>query len=185
MHSSTHEILCVLFMSEDFISPSPVGLLKWSPASLQRQKLISGLIFPVLDPQDWGAWCRVQNSYCCGTTFALFSYFVGIHLGVWDLIISRVYLSWWLDGRICLQCRRPGFNPWVGKIPWGREWLANHSCILIWRIPWTEEPGGIQSMGLQRVGLDWATTTFSTFHLLYLSHCGSFFMSLVVEDLFW
>ena len=24
--------------------------------------------------------------------------------------------------RICLQCRRPGFNPWVGKIPWRREW---------------------------------------------------------------
>ena len=28
---------------------------------------------------------------------------------------------------------------------------ANHSCILAWRIPWTEEPGGLQSMGLQRV----------------------------------
>ena len=25
--------------------------------------------------------------------------------------------------RICLQCRRPGFNPWVGKISWRREWL--------------------------------------------------------------
>ena len=25
--------------------------------------------------------------------------------------------------RICLQCRRPGFYPWVGKIPWRREWL--------------------------------------------------------------
>ena len=26
------------------------------------------------------------------------------------------------DGRVCLQCRRPEFNPWVGKIPWRREW---------------------------------------------------------------
>ena len=25
--------------------------------------------------------------------------------------------------KICLQCRRPGFNPWIGKIPWRREWL--------------------------------------------------------------
>ena len=25
--------------------------------------------------------------------------------------------------RICLQCRRTGFNPWLGKIPWKREWL--------------------------------------------------------------
>ena len=30
--------------------------------------------------------------------------------------------------------------------------MAAHSSILAWRIPWTEEPGGLQSMGLQRVG---------------------------------
>ena len=30
------------------------------------------------------------------------------------------WFSWW---RICLQCGRPGFNPWVGKIPWRRERL--------------------------------------------------------------
>ena len=29
---------------------------------------------------------------------------------------------------------------------------ATHSSILVWRIPWTEEPGGLQSMGSQRVG---------------------------------
>ena len=32
--------------------------------------------------------------------------------------------------------------------------LATLSSILAWRIPWTEEPGGLQSMGLQRVGHD-------------------------------
>ena len=32
--------------------------------------------------------------------------------------------------------------------------MATHSNILTWRIPWTEEPGGIQSMGSQRVGQD-------------------------------
>jgi len=33
-------------------------------------------------------------------------------------------LSWWLrEKRICLQYRRPGFDPWVGKISWRREWL--------------------------------------------------------------
>jgi len=32
--------------------------------------------------------------------------------------------------------------------------MATHSSILTWRIPWTEEPGGLQSMGLQRVGHD-------------------------------
>ena len=32
--------------------------------------------------------------------------------------------------------------------------MAIHSSILAWRIPWTKEPGGLQSMGLQRVGHD-------------------------------
>ena len=32
--------------------------------------------------------------------------------------------------------------------------MATHSSILAWRIPWTEEPGGLQSMGSQKVGHD-------------------------------
>ena len=35
--------------------------------------------------------------------------------------------------------------------------MATHSSILAWRIPWTEEPGGLQSTGSQRVGHDWAS----------------------------
>ena len=35
--------------------------------------------------------------------------------------------------------------------------MATHSSILAWRIPWIEEPGGLQSMGLQRVGHDLVT----------------------------
>ena len=34
------------------------------------------------------------------------------------------------------------------------EGMATHSSILAWRIPWTGEPGGLHSMGLQRDGLD-------------------------------
>ena len=49
----------------------------------------------------------------------------------------------------------------VGLIPGlGRsleEEMATHSSILAWEIPRTEEPGGLQSMGPQRVGHDWAT----------------------------
>ena len=36
--------------------------------------------------------------------------------------------------------------------------MAPHSSTLAWKIPWTEEPGGLQSMGLLRVGHDWATS---------------------------
>ena len=37
--------------------------------------------------------------------------------------------------------------------------MATHSSILSWRIPWTEEPGGLPSVGLQRVGYDWVSNT--------------------------
>ena len=36
--------------------------------------------------------------------------------------------------------------------------MATHSSILAWRIPWTEEPGGLQSTGSQRVGHDQETS---------------------------
>ena len=56
---------------------------------------------------------------------------------------------WWLRWlSVCLQCWRPGFVPWVGKIPWRRKWQPT----LFWKIPWTKEPGRLQSMRLQRVG---------------------------------
>ena len=37
--------------------------------------------------------------------------------------------------------------------------MANHANILAWRISWTEEPGGLESMGFHRVGHDWAANT--------------------------
>lgn len=45
---------------------------------------------------------------------------------------------------ICLQFRRPQFHPWVGKILLEKD-MAAHSSIL----SWTEEPGGLQYVGLQ------------------------------------
>ena len=47
-----------------------------------------------------------------------------------------------------------------GEDPPEKE-MAAHSSILAWRIPWTEEPGGLQSTGSQRVRHDWATNTYS------------------------
>ena len=44
-------------------------------------------------------------------------------------------------------------------ITWGPEKaMAPHSSTLAWKIPWTEEPGRFQSMGLQRAGHNWATS---------------------------
>ena len=45
-----------------------------------------------------------------------------------------------------------GSIPGLGRSP--EEEMATHSNILAWKIPWTEERGGLQSMGLERVGHD-------------------------------
>ena len=50
-----------------------------------------------------------------------------------------------------------------------KEEMATHSSILVWRRPWTEEPGRLQSMGLQRVRHDWAHTHTSKAQLLQKS----------------
>ena len=44
--------------------------------------------------------------------------------------------------------------------------MAPHSSTLAWKIPWTEGPGGLQSMGSLRVGHDWATSLTFYFHAL-------------------
>ena len=49
---------------------------------------------------------------------------------------------------------------WVWSMGWEdplEKRMATHSSILSWRIPWTEEPGGLQSMELQKVRHDWVT----------------------------
>ena len=52
--------------------------------------------------------------------------------------------------------KRRGFNPW-GQEDSLEEGMATHSSILAWRISWTEEPGWLQSVELQRIGHTEAT----------------------------
>ena len=62
---------------------------------------------------------------------------------------------------------------WIWSLGWAdplEEGRATHSSILACGIPWTEEPGGLQSMGSQRVGHYWATFTFT-----FLRYLGVFF----------
>ena len=47
------------------------------------------------------------------------------------------------------------------------RWMATHSSILVWRIPWTEELGRLQFMGLQRVRHDWVTNIHIGHALVY------------------
>ena len=48
-------------------------------------------------------------------------------------------------------------EPWVQSLGWEdalENGMATYSSILVWRLPWTEEPDGLQSRGWQRIGHD-------------------------------
>ena len=69
--------------------------------------------------------------------------------------------SWGFRG--CSDCSLPAvWETWVWSLGWEdplEEIMATHSSVLAWRIPWTEEPGRLQSVGSQRVGHNWASNT--------------------------
>ena len=68
--------------------------------------------------------------------------------GAWWAAVHGVTKSW---------ARLSDFTFTFHVHAWEKE-MATHSSILAWRIPGTEEPGGLQSMGSQRVGHNWATS---------------------------
>ena len=74
----------------------------------------------------------------------------------------------------CWRHKRCRFHPWIRKIPLEEE-MATHSNILAWRIPGTEEPGGLQFMGLQRVEYDWSDSMPS---LLFVARTWIFLFAL-------
>ena len=72
---------------------------------------------------------------------------------------AEIGLPWWLSGKeSACQCRSESevaqFNArdegFLGREDPLEEEMATHSSILTWEIPWTEEPGGLQSMGSQK-----------------------------------
>ena len=68
----------------------------------------------------------------------------------------------WSQISVCWESKKikfyQGFQMIMGrKDPLEKE-IATHSGTLAWKIPWTEKPGRLQSMGLQRAGHDWATS---------------------------
>ena len=76
------------------------------------------------------------------------------------------------------------WETWVRSLGWEdplEKGMATYSSILAWRIPWTEEPGGLQSMGLQRVGHDWATFTFNSVLFWYTSVHTSYYTYIFIH----
>ena len=97
-----------------------------------------------------------------------------LNYGRYQKCICVYYIwSWGFPGgseskESACNCRRPGFNPWVGKIPLEKG-MATHSSILAWLIPWTEQGGGLQSTGCIRVRYNRATNTFTLYEAKHFS----------------
>ena len=95
--------------------------------------------------------CYFNN--CNFLTFNSFSKFVSSY-------IPNLGPPWWLRW---LKNPPAVRETWMWSPSWEdplEKGMATHSSILAWRIPWTEEPGRLQSTGLQRVGHDWVTFTY-------------------------
>ena len=73
----------------------------------------------------------------------------GIYIYIWDSLVAQM-----------VKCLPAMWETWVrslgGEDPLEKE-MATHSSILTWEIPWTEEAGGLESMGSQRVRNNWVT----------------------------
>ena len=82
-------------------------------------------------------------------------------------ICQRLIIYWGLPGssngkESACNAGDSGLILRLGEEPL-KKGMATHSSILAWRIPWTEEPGRLQTMGSQRVRHDGATNTFTLF----------------------
>ena len=93
---------------------------------------------------------------------------------IWVLKFALNYSSLVAGMVKCLPAMRETQIQSLGqKDPLEKE-KATHCSILAWKIPWTEEPGRLQSMWSQRVGHNWATS-LSLFHFHSHKNCGGDF----------
>ena len=94
--------------------------------------------------------CPWYNSILSNPCLELSSYFFVTSLTLWN-VLSVVQMVKHLPTMWEAQLRSLGWED-----PLEKE-METHSSILAWKIPWTEESGRLQSMGLPRVGHDWVT----------------------------
>jgi len=117
----------------------------------------------------------------------MLSYFLSAHKkvnpwqsGIWHALFKAMGLPRWYSGKEsahqCKETQKMQIQSLVWKETLG-EGMATHSRVLAWRIPWTEEHGGLQSMGSQRVRHDWAAghaRRHSKLYPQYLEHTRDF-----------
>ena len=122
---------------------------------------------------SWVLTCpKVRCSLITITSLYLPDFFsVSLWIELDGRIVSTGFPRWLSRQRICLQCRRPGFDPWVGKIPWRREWLPTPG-FLPGESPWIEGWLGLENSmacivhGVTKSGTQLNDFYFTSFHFI-------------------
>ena len=128
------------------------------------------------DSGEWAIW-NCKELYLVVNGCSLCMYVCDLSLSIY---IISVYPYLWVSLVAQMVKNLPEMQEtWVWSLNWEdslEKGMATHSSILAWRIPWTKKPGRLQSMGLQRVGYDWASNThiflYALFHY-YVYFCLS------------
>ena len=158
--------------------------LTLQPHEVQQARLSCPSLSPGVcsDSCPLSQWCHptisssVTSFSSCSQSFPTSVFFPMTQLfssggqSTFKLIITthKNMLPWWLRRwRIHLKCRRPRVDPWSQEGPLGKE-ITSYSNILAWRILWTEEPGRLQFMVLQRVEYGWETNTYTHKNIVYI-----------------
>ena len=95
--------------------------------------------------------------------YSWFSWIQGLNTMLWFFFLKAQYIMFIIPPLVAQTVKHlpTMWETWVQSL--GQEGLLEkemetHSSIFAWKIPWTEEPGRLQSMKSQRVGHDWATS---------------------------
>jgi len=94
-------------------------------------------------------------SHLLGTTVTSLGDLIHVHKTPLSHQLGTTVLS---AGNHCRVCRVPSSLDMLTSQLFLEKAMAPRSCTLAWKIPWTEEPGRLQSMGSLRVGYDWVTS---------------------------
>ena len=120
---------------------------------------------PELSNLVWVAWCcLLKQSAVCAYWDKKHNIYLDVNSHHYVMVLHIDVAQQWRIHLQCRRCWRPGFDPWVGRIPRRRKWQPTPAFLP--ENPMERGPGGLQGC---RVGFNWAHTTYIDTHVLHVN----------------